>query len=177
MSQYLTLYTSQIETPIGPMLAGGNKEGIHLLEYEDVERVKLQKQRLSSLLDAEFVEGECNHFIELRTQLEEYFSKNRKDFSIPLVMNGTAFQKRVWNALLEIPYGQTRSYKQQSKALESPEAIRAIAHANGENRIAILIPCHRVIGADGSLTGYGGGLWRKQYLLELENAIQPGLGL
>lgn len=173
----ISVKITSINTPIGPMLVGGNEDGIHLIEYEDLERVEIQKQRLSSLLDAEFVEGECKHFRELKNQLEEYFLRNRKAFSVPLVLNGTAFQKRVWNALLEIPYGQTRSYKQQAKALESPEAIRAIAHANGENRIAILIPCHRVIGADGNLTGYGGGLWRKQYLLELENAIQPGLGL
>jgi AraC family transcriptional regulator of adaptative response/methylated-DNA-[protein]-cysteine methyltransferase len=91
-------------------------------------------------------------------------------------MSGTAFQNRVWQALLGIPYGETRTYKQQAKALGALAAIRAVAHANGQNRLAILVPCHRVIGVNGSLTGYGGGLWRKQFLLNLEKSIQPEFG-
>ncbi len=94
----------------------------------------------------------------------------RKEFSVPLDAPGTEFQNKVWQALLTIPYGETRSYKQQAIQIQQPTAVRAVARANGDNRLAILIPCHRVIGEDGHLTGYGGGLWRKQYLLELEGA-------
>jgi len=101
--------------------------------------------------------------------LREYFSGERREFTLPLVMPGTIFQKRVWNILKSIPYGETRSYKDQSLALDNPAAVRAVARANGQNRLAVIIPCHRVIGSNGELTGYGGGLWRKKYLLDLES--------
>ena len=169
------LLTTQFKTPIGQMLAAGNQEGIWLLEYIGEDRLDLQMERLSKQMEVEFTDGECEHFELLSAELKEYFAGVRKSFVTPLVLSGTPFQKRVWEQLLTIPYGQTRSYKQQANLMGTPEAIRAIAHANGENRIAILIPCHRVIGADGSLTGYGGGLWRKRFLLELEEAIQPEL--
>ena len=104
-------------------------------------------------------------------QLEEYFQKSRTDFDIKLNPQGTDFQKKVWKELQEIPYGKTISYKDQSKKMNAPKAIRAIASANGKNPIWIIIPCHRVIGSDGSLTGYAGGVWRKKWLLEHENPI------
>ena len=104
----------------------------------------------------------------LRIQLEEYFDGRRKIFSVPLFAPGTVFQRLVWDELQKIPYGTTRSYKQQARAIDKPEAVRAVANANGMNRIAILIPCHRVIGEDGTMTGYGGGIWRKKWLLDLE---------
>jgi len=167
------LLTTQFETPIGQMLAAGNHEGIWLLEYSIEDRLALQKRRLTKQMDVEFTKGDFKYSEQLMEELKEYFAGSRKTFTTPIVMSGTPFQKQVWEQLLTIPYGQTRSYTQQAIQMGSPEAIRAIAHANGENRMAILIPCHRVIGADGNLTGYGGGIWRKRFLLELEKAIQP----
>jgi AraC family transcriptional regulator of adaptative response/methylated-DNA-[protein]-cysteine methyltransferase len=101
-------------------------------------------------------------------ELKEYFSGRRNRFDVPLVLTGTDYQKKVWRGLMEIPYGTTRSYGEQAKLLSDPKAVRAVASANGQNRIAIIVPCHRVIGADGKLVGYGGGLHRKQFLLDLE---------
>jgi len=103
-------------------------------------------------------------------QLREYFDKRRTEFTFPIVMFGTAFQQRIWNLLREIPYGETRTYMQLADAIGNRAAIRAVGLANGRNPISIVVPCHRVIGSDGSLTGYAGGLDRKQFLLELENA-------
>jgi len=125
------------------------------------------------LLNAECAPGFCKHFDKLSSQLEEYFSGKRREFDVPLVLPGTPFQQRVWTALQTIPYGSTRSYKKQAEIIGLPNAVRAVARANGDNRIAIIIPCHRVIGADGNLTGYGGGLWRKRYLLNLESSHGP----
>jgi methylated-DNA-[protein]-cysteine S-methyltransferase len=101
-------------------------------------------------------------------QLDEYFRGQRRDFTLPLQLSGTDFQQRVWNALLDIPFGETRSYLEIAEVLGDRNAVRAVGAANGENPIAVVVPCHRVIGSDGSLVGYGGGLWRKQWLLEHE---------
>jgi AraC family transcriptional regulator of adaptative response/methylated-DNA-[protein]-cysteine methyltransferase len=114
------------------------------------------------------VPGTSPHFDRLTSELDEYFEGKRKTFTVPLDTAGTTFQQRVWQMLTTIPYGQTRSYGEQARLIGMPTAVRAVARANGDNRISILIPCHRVVGADGKLTGYGGGLWRKQWLLELE---------
>lgn len=102
-------------------------------------------------------------------QLQDYFNSKRTDFTFKLNPKGTDFQKKVWNALLDIPFGKTRTYLEQSKFIGDPKAIRAVASANGKNPLWIVVPCHRVIGSDGSLTGYAGGLWRKKWLLEHEN--------
>lgn len=111
----------------------------------------------------------CNPHLEaLEGQLAEYYKGKRKKFDIPLVLVGTEFQKKVWSSLLQVPYGHTISYAEQAKLIGRPAAVRAVANANGQNRIAIILPCHRVIGSDGTLTGYGGGVWRKEKLLELE---------
>ena len=106
--------------------------------------------------------------LQLEEQLKAYFAKELQSFSLPLVLSGTPFQKEVWNYLLTIPYGETRSYKQQAEAIDKPQSFRAVANANGKNHISILIPCHRVISSDGSLAGYGGGITRKEFLLNLE---------
>ena len=106
-----------------------------------------------------------------RRQLEEYFSKQRKDFDFPLLLKGTDFQLRVWKALTKIPYGSTKTYKEQTLELGDIKAIRAVASANGKNPMSIVVPCHRVLGSDGRLTGYAGGLWRKKWLLEHEEAL------
>jgi len=128
-------------------------------------------KQIATHLDANILQGENIHFEKLESELTEYFKGNLTDFTVPLTPVGTDFQKKVWEVLREIPYGSTRTYQQQANALGSPKSVRAVANANGLNKISILIPCHRVIGSDGTLTGYGGGIWRKQKLLELEKAI------
>ena len=162
------IQTTKIITPLGPMLAGATEDGICLLEFTDRRMLETEIKRLSKLLDGRFVPGISQHLDKLNEQLEEYFSGSRKEFDIPLVLPGTAFQKKVWTELQAIPYGSTCSYKEQAEMLGLPKAVRAVAKANGDNSIAILVPCHRVIGTNGELTGYGGGLWRKEYLLNHE---------
>lgn len=151
------------------MLACANHEGICLLEF--VERKDLEKQtrNLSVELKTEIVPGKNEYLVRLEKQLDEYFAGKRKKFELDFVFTGTVFQKKVWKALLEIPFGETTTYLALSNKLGDPKAIRAVAGANGANKMAILIPCHRVIGSDGSLTGYAGGLWRKQWLLDHES--------
>jgi AraC family transcriptional regulator of adaptative response/methylated-DNA-[protein]-cysteine methyltransferase len=163
---------TRILTPLGPMLAGAARDGICLLEFSDRRMLETQFSRLRKWFDAELVPGNSPYFESLSQQLEAYFKGELKDFDLPIAAPGTDFQKEVWKALLKIPYGETRSYKQIAALIQRPTAVRAVARANGDNRLAILIPCHRVIGDNGKLTGYGGGLWRKQYLLELEGAIK-----
>lgn len=114
--------------------------------------------------------------LETQKQLEEYFAGNRKSFDLPLDIAGSDFQCKVWKQLLLIPFGKTISYRELSIRIGNVKAIRAVGHANGQNPLPILVPCHRVIGSDGSLTGYGGGLWRKKDLLALENCLAPELG-
>jgi AraC family transcriptional regulator of adaptative response/methylated-DNA-[protein]-cysteine methyltransferase len=159
---------TRLTTPLGLMLAGATSEGICLLEFTDRRMLETQLKNLRKRLDAELLPGDNPHFAPLQQQLDEYFEGKRRRFDLPLVLPGTDFQRQVWSALQDIPYGQTRSYQEQAAAIGLPKAVRAVARANGDNRIAIIIPCHRVIGSDGKLTGYGGGLWRKRFLLELE---------
>lgn len=158
----------QLETPLGPMLAGATESGICLLEYMESPRQEKQICQIQKRLQANVLLGQTPMLKKLKRQLEEYFKKDRKQFSLPLHLVGTDFQVQVWEALQTIPYGTTRSYAQQATGMGDPTAVRAVANANGANRISILVPCHRVIGSNGKLTGYGGGLWRKQRLLELE---------
>ncbi|WP_108124273.1 methylated-DNA--[protein]-cysteine S-methyltransferase [Saccharospirillum mangrovi] len=162
-----------LETPLGEMMAGATDTGLCLLEFTDPERLQRQLPRLQQHLDAPLHEGDHALFQPLSAQLAEYFDGNRREFELPLDLMGTAFQRQAWTALLAIPYGQTRSYQQQAEAIGQPDAVRAVARANGDNRLGIVIPCHRVIGKNGTLTGYGGGLWRKQKLLALEGALDP----
>jgi len=159
---------TRIETELGVMVAGAVDDGICLLEFSDRKMLNTEYKDLSRYLKSNITEEESIHFKALRTQLAEYFSGLRKEFSLPLITPGTPFQQQVWKELLNIPFGTTRSYLEQSIALGKPESIRAVANANGMNRIAIIIPCHRVIGSDSKLTGYGGGLKRKKWLLDLE---------
>lgn len=163
------IHISPFETPIGTMIACAVEEGICLLEFADRKMLKTELQIIAKHFNARIMKGKNMFFDMLDLQLREYFSGSRKEFSVPTIAPGTDFQEKVWKELIKIPYGQTRSYKQQALALNNPGAIRAVAHANGMNRISIIIPCHRVVGDDGELTGYGGGLWRKKYLLELES--------
>lgn len=164
------VHLTRVITPIGPMLLGATDRGVCLLEFTDRRMLETQLRRIARQLDCVFVPGANEHARRLKAELEAYFAGALRTFETPLDMFGTPFQRRVWEALLQIPYGETRSYAEQARAIGEPNAVRAVARANGDNRIAIVIPCHRVIGSDGKLTGYGGGLWRKQYLLELERA-------
>jgi AraC family transcriptional regulator, regulatory protein of adaptative response / methylated-DNA-[protein]-cysteine methyltransferase len=162
------IISTTIETELGIMIAGAVEDGVCLLEFNDRKMLNTEYKYLKKYYNTTIEEGESNHFIILRKQLKEYFDGTRKVFNIPLVMPGSEFQKAVWKELMNIPYGTTRSYMQQSAALGNIKSIRAVANANGMNRISIIIPCHRVIGSDGSLTGYGGGLKRKKWLLDHE---------
>jgi AraC family transcriptional regulator of adaptative response/methylated-DNA-[protein]-cysteine methyltransferase len=163
-----TLVISLITSPFGDLLAGATDNGICLLEFTDTNRIEMQISRLEKGYQVTVKTGSSFLFDLLNQQLQDYFSGKLKDFSIPLDTIGTDFQKQVWNALLTIPYGETRSYQQQAETINKPKAVRAVANANRNNKISILIPCHRVIGKNGTMTGYGGGIWRKQYLLDLE---------
>jgi AraC family transcriptional regulator of adaptative response/methylated-DNA-[protein]-cysteine methyltransferase len=160
----------RIETPLGTMYACAVAEGVCLLEFTDRKMLETEFKTLSKTLNAIIVQGENEHFKILEQQLAEYFAGKRKSFSIPLFSQGSDFQNLVWNTLQQIPFGTTNSYKDLALNIKKPDAIRAVANANGMNRISILIPCHRVIGADSSLTGYGGGIWRKQWLLNMEKS-------
>lgn len=159
---------SKLDTPLGIMVAGATEEGLCLLEFSDRRMLPTEYKDLTKLLSATIIEGENEHHETIRIQLAEYFEGKRKEFDVPLVTPGTTFQQAVWKELQNIGYGSTRSYKEQADALNCQGALRAVASANGMNRIAIVIPCHRVIGSDGSLTGYGGGLRRKKWLLDHE---------
>lgn len=161
----------RIETPIGTMYAAAVEEGICMLEFTDRKMLETEFKDLAKSLNATIVQGENLHFKILEKELAEYFEGNRTEFSVPLSPVGTDFQKSVWKILLKIPYGETWNYKKQAEVLGDVKKVRAVANANGMNKISILIPCHRVIGSNGTLTGYGGGIWRKQKLLELEKAI------
>lgn len=161
----------RIETPIGTMYAAATEQGICMLEFTDRRMLETEFKDLAKSLNATLVQGDNPHFETLEKELSEYFAGNRKEFTVPLFPVGTEFQKSVWKILMKIPYGETWNYRKQSEVLGDVKKVRAVANANGMNKISILIPCHRVIGSDGTLTGYGGGIWRKQKLLELEKAI------
>ena len=156
-------------TPIGPMFACGTSQGVRLLDFTDRRMLETEFKDLCERLNAVILPGNNPHLDHLQSELTEYFSGKRRIFTIPLDTPGTEFQQSVWKGLLEIPYGETRSYKEQAIAIGNPKAVRAVASANGHNRVGIVIPCHRVIGSDGSLVGYGGGLLRKRWLLDLES--------
>ncbi len=165
-----TVHLTRVLTPLGPMLLGATDQGVCLLEFIDRRMLETQLQRIARRFQCVFVPGTNDFGRQLEAELEAYFAGKLRNFETPLDTAGTPFQQRVWEALRRIPYGETRSYADQARAIGEPNAVRAVARANGDNRIAIVIPCHRVIGSDGKLTGYGGGLWRKRYLLELERA-------
>ena len=169
--QQTVVNIKRIETPLGTMYACASARGICLLEFTDRKMLETELKDIAQRLNALILQGNNPHFVPLERELAEYFGGTRTAFSVPLDFVGTDFQKQVWAGLMQIPYGHTRSYMQQAKALGDVKKVRAVANANGMNKISIIVPCHRVIGSDGSLTGYGGGIWRKQKLLELEGAI------
>jgi AraC family transcriptional regulator, regulatory protein of adaptative response / methylated-DNA-[protein]-cysteine methyltransferase len=162
------IFTQTIDTPIGLMVAGAINEGICLLEFTDRKMLNTEYKILKKYLQTDIADGNNDHLNDLRRELSEYFSGKRKAFSVALSFTGTDFQKSVWDELMRIPYGTTRSYGEQALALGNTLSVRAVAGANGMNKISIVVPCHRVIGENGDLTGYGGGLWRKKWLIEHE---------
>lgn len=163
------LFAHPLETPLGTMVAVCGPERLHLLEFADRKELPKEVAKLAKAEDG-IRAGQTQVTRALAAQLAEYFESKRRSFDLPLALHGTDFMQSVWQALLSIPYGETRSYAEQSQILGNPDAIRAVARANGANQIAIVVPCHRIIGSDGALTGYAGGLWRKRALLELESA-------
>ena len=156
-------------TLLGPMFACATQTGICLLEFTDRRMLETEFKDLCKRYNAVIIPGENEYLDQIQVEVQEYFLGKRKKFTVSLDPIGTDFQKLVWKVLQKIPYGETWTYKQQAETLGNIKAVRAVANANGCNKIAFIIPCHRVIGSDGSLTGYGGGLERKKWLIDLEN--------
>lgn len=167
------IITLHYTSPLGQMLLGAFRDRLCLCRWSCELHPGRIERRLKTMLKAEFQDcGTCTDapevLLETARQLDEYFNGHRRAFDLPLLPVGSDFQKRVWQQLLHIQYGATVSYGELAAAIGSPDSVRAVANANGANAIPIIIPCHRVIGSDGSLTGYGGGLAVKRFLLELE---------
>ena len=166
----------RILTPLGPMVAAATESALQLLEFADRRMLERQFRRVARVTDGVLVPGNNAVIERVRGELERYFAGELQRFETPCAMPGTPFQEKVWSALREIPHGETRSYAALAEAVGRPSAIRAVGRTNGDNRLAIIVPCHRVVGADGSLTGYGGGIWRKRRLLEIEGVELAPLG-
>lgn len=148
-----------ISSPVGPLTLTERDGALCGLEFGETSSEKTA------------VSGDCPLFAQTEKELSEYFAGKRKVFTVPLSLSGTGFRLKVWKALTDIPYGETRSYADIAKAVGSPKSCRAVGGANHHNPVSIIVPCHRVIGADGTLTGYGGGLEIKEYLLKLEGIL------
>lgn len=160
------------ESPCGVLMLGSFGGRLCLCDWQVEKHRDHVDRRLKRILGAEFEEGTSEVIEKAERQLGEFFAGKRKEFSVPLLFVGTDFQKTVWNELLKIPFGKTVSYGEMAQRIGMPKAVRAVANANGANSMSIFAPCHRVIGSDRSLTGYGGGLPAKKYLLELES-VKP----
>ncbi len=166
------ILTDTVPTPLGPMVVCSTENGICLLEFRDHQPKNSEKEVLEKKLNGIVKEGENVYIKQVKQELKEYFSGERRQFDVPLQFIGTAFQQSVWKYLLDLPYGTTTTYMKQALALGNPKAVRAVAAANGQNKIAIIIPCHRVVGTNGKLTGYAGGLERKRWLLDFESRMK-----
>lgn len=165
----MTVHTTTIDSPIGPLFLAAGGDGLRAIEFRN--------NRHPVRCGDDWREGDNAILREAHRQLSEYFARRRRTFDLPLAPEGTPFQRRVWTTLATIPYGQTISYAELAARVGRPGAARAVGAANGRNPLPIVLPCHRVIGADGSLTGFGGGLPAKRFLLELEGALPPAPGL
>ena len=173
----MPLHSQRLTTPLGPMLAVADDRGLVLCEYVDRTRIARQMKRVVRLCGTHPADAPHPVLDQTQRELNEYFLGHREEFTIPLVLGGSPFQAAVWSALLEIPFGKTMSYESIAERLARPGAARAVGRANGDNRIAIIVPCHRVINANGSLSGYGGGRHRKRWLLSHEKrGVQLTLG-
>ncbi|NKB89144.1 MAG: methylated-DNA--[protein]-cysteine S-methyltransferase [Acidobacteria bacterium] len=159
------MHFTYVDTPIGPLFVAGDHDALHEVSFSTGHQIREPR------------EGWTEDAGSLRfatVQIDEYFAGTRRDFDLPLAMQGTDFQKRVWNELMEIPFGESRTYGEMAETLGSPGAARAVGRANATNHIPLIVPCHRVVGADGSLTGFGGGMPTKQWLLRFEGVLAPG---
>ncbi|HEX8010241.1 MAG TPA: trifunctional transcriptional activator/DNA repair protein Ada/methylated-DNA--[protein]-cysteine S-methyltransferase [Casimicrobiaceae bacterium] len=170
------LYAQWFETPLGPMLALADDGGLALLEFVDRRGLERELEVLQRRLKRRILPGAHRYLKQIGKELAAYFAGRSLVFNTPLALAGSPFQRAVWNALQAIPPGTTRSYGEIAEAIGRPAAVRAVGRANGDNRLCLIVPCHRVIGSDGTLTGYGGGLWRKAWLLEHERAHALGPG-
>ena len=159
---------NRLLTPLGPMIAAADNRHLYLLEFADRRMLETQIQRLSRRQRRPFCPGENKLLLQIQIEMEQYFEGRRESFTVPFVSPGTEFQQRVWQQLQQIPYGTTLSYEQLASRVGRPKAYRAVGRANGDNRLAVLIPCHRVVRANGQMGGYGGGLRRKEWLLAHE---------
>jgi len=169
-SQDPLLFADWVSSPLGPLIAITDSTQLHLLEFLDRKALRSEFGKLQGFAKGRIGFGRTEVTDQIQEELNRFFEGRSGSFETKLALHGSAFTKDVWRQLLKIPAGGTRSYSELAKELGRPEAVRAVARANGANQIAIVVPCHRVLGADGSLTGYGGGLWRKQRLIELERS-------
>jgi AraC family transcriptional regulator of adaptative response/methylated-DNA-[protein]-cysteine methyltransferase len=165
------LRVTLINTPLGPMLTAASETAICQLEFADRCGLERSYTELKRRFRLPVVPGDNAVLQQLRQELQEYFAGSRREFTVPITLGGTKFQERVWRVLRQIPFGETASYEAVAKKISSPAAVRAVARANGTNRLYLLVPCHRVIAKNGSLSGYGGGVWRKRQLLALEQRL------
>ncbi|MEO0422847.1 MAG: trifunctional transcriptional activator/DNA repair protein Ada/methylated-DNA--[protein]-cysteine S-methyltransferase [Pseudomonadota bacterium] len=168
-----TLMVNWLTTPLGDMISVTSRTHLHLLEFFERKALKTELNKLAAAVKGRIGFGASSPAEQIGAELEAYFAGTSAAFKTPVAFAGTPFQQSVWRALVEIPPGETRSYADIARTIGQPTATRAVARANGANQLALIVPCHRVIGADGSLAGYGGGLWRKQKLLEIEACYRP----
>lgn len=159
---------NRLTTPLGPLFICATDPGVCLLEFVDRRMLETEFKGLQKRLNANILAGENEHIKQVKKELNEYFQGERKTFEVALETPGTDFQKLIWENLKAIPYGSTSTYREQAEKIGNPKAVRAVAAANGHNRISIIIPCHRVLGKNGELKGYGGGIERKRWLLRHE---------
>lgn len=159
-------------SPCGELLLGSYKDRLCLCDWREGRRHPRNLARIQRYLKANLVEKPSGITLAARGQLDEYFARQRQVLDLPILLAGTDFQKKVWQQLQKIPYGKTVSYREEAALIGMPEAVRAVANANGANALSIIVPCHRVIGANGHPTGYGGGMEAKKFLLALEGG-QP----
>ena len=167
--QHKILKSAWLDSPLGPILAISDEQALYLLEFIERRGLEREIQRLRIRLKAAIIPGRTAAIDSIEKELISYFAGDLKDFKTPIHMLGSNFQKAVWQELIKIPYGETRSYLMQAEAIKKPKAFRAVANANGANQLAIIIPCHRIIRENGELGGYGGGIARKQWLINLES--------
>jgi len=161
-------YFTKIDTPLGSMFSCSSDLGVCLLEFPERKKIDSQFQSLHKYFKCDFEDNETPILVNLKNELSEYFAGKRQIFTVPLHFVGTDFQKKVWHELVRIPFGKTVSYKELAEKTGNVHAVRAVANANAFNKISIIVPCHRVIGSDGSLTGYASGLQKKRWLIDHE---------
>ncbi len=168
MKEHNEIMVKRYQTPCGSLLLGSFSDRLCLCDWQVEKHHVRVVHRLRRILNAELIEGSTEVIERAVQQLDEYFAVKRRIFDVPLLFVGSDFQKKVWNELLKIPYGETVSYGELALNIGRPKAVRAVANANGANALSVFVPCHRVIGSDHSLTGYGGGLDAKRFMLKLE---------